>query len=142
MDHLTINDYIEIPLKEFDISYARSGGPGGQNVNKVNSKVILRWAVRSSDTLPGPIQLRFLTKYKSKITLDGEVIVTSQKFRDQGRNFDDCMEKLRLMIVAVVAAPTPRRETKPSRAMKERRVEAKRETSVKKQQRQRPGMDD
>jgi len=57
--------------------------------------------------------------------------VTSQKFRDQGRNFDDCMEKLRLMIVAVVAAPTPRRETKPSRAMKERRVEAKRETSVK-----------
>jgi ribosome-associated protein len=88
------------------------------------------------------VRLRFLSKYASKITIDGEVIVTSQKFRDQGRNFDDCMEKLRAMIFSVVAAPIPRRETKPSRAMKARRVESKRETSVKKQQRQRPALDD
>ena len=142
MDNLSINDYLEIPLKEFDISYARSGGPGGQNVNKVNSKVILRWPVTTSATLPEPVRIRFLSKYASKVTLEGDVLITSQKFRDQGRNFDDCLEKLRTMIVSVVTPPTPRRATKPSRAMRERRVEAKRETSVKKQQRRRPIVDD
>jgi ribosome-associated protein len=132
---LSIGQRIQIPLEEFEITFARSGGPGGQNVNKVNSKAVLRWALMASTSLPYGVKERFINAYGSRLTNDGEIIITSQKHRDQAKNVEDCMEKLRVMIETVAKAPTIRRATKPTRASKERRVESKKEHSLKKQNR-------
>ncbi len=129
---------IDIPAEEFEFTYARSGGPGGQNVNKVNSKALLRWAVASSPSLPEGVRARFCQKFASRLTVDGEVIITSQRYRDQSRNVDDCLAKLQEMIASVATPPVLRRKTRPSRASVERRVETKRKTSAKKVQRRAP----
>ncbi len=141
MSVLTINSRIRIPHAEFEFSFARSGGPGGQNVNKVNSKAILRWPVAHSPALPDDVRARFLGRYRRRLTGQGEVIVTSQRYRDQGRNIADCLEKLHEMIAAVAARPTVRKRTKPSRAAVARRLEGKRHSSSKKQLRRLPPED-
>ena len=123
---------LQIPREEFEFSYARSGGPGGQNVNKVNSKAIMRWAVNSSPSLPEAVRNRFLQKYSSRLTTEGELIIMSQKFRDQARNVDDCLSKLYQMLSTVAQAPMPRRKTKPTRSSVEKRVATKKIVSVKK----------
>ncbi len=71
-----------------------SGGPGGQNVNKVNSKAIMRWFVGTSRRLPGDVRARFMGKYANRINEDGELILVSQKYRDQSRNIEECFDKL------------------------------------------------
>lgn len=139
---LCVGDSLQIPLEEFDFTYARSGGPGGQNVNKVNSKAILRWPIVTSPSLPDDVKQRFLEKFASRITVEGEIVMSSQKYRDQARNVNECLDKLRAMIESVLKRPTPRRATKPSLAAKRRRVESKRETSHKKQSRRAPEIDD
>lgn len=138
---LVISDDVRIPLSEFDISFSRSGGPGGQNVNKVNSKAELRWVVAASSSLPEDVRERFIARYRSRLTLDGDFILTSQRFRDQARNVDDCLNKLKDMIAAVLAAPTPRRPTRPTQASLRRRAQAKRQQSQKKEQRRPPGLE-
>ena len=129
---------VEVPLEEFEFSFARSGGPGGQNVNKVNSKAILRWHVVESPSLPEDVRAMFLTKYANRITAEGDLIIMSQKHRDQSGNMAECLAKLKEMIASVEAPPVQRRPTKPGRVAKQRRVEAKRELSKKKQQRRPP----
>jgi len=132
---LSINSTISIPLQELEFTFARSGGPGGQNVNKVNSKAILRWAVVNSPSLPDGVRSRFLAKYATRLTTDGELIMTSQKYRDQSRNADDCLVKLQKMIALVVARPKTRRPTNPTLAAQERRKKDKQATAAKKQHR-------
>jgi ribosome-associated protein len=122
-----------IPLSEFDFSFSRSGGPGGQNVNKVNSKAIMRWAVSSSQSLPEDVRSRFLSKFSSRITSEGDLIVTSQRYRDQPSNVDDCLQKVQNMVADVLHRPETRRPTKPTFASKQKRVESKRENAKKKQ---------
>lgn len=126
---LDIDGRFAIPANELSFSYARSSGPGGQNVNKVNSKVVLAWSPVRSAVLPGPVRQRFLARYGGKLTKEGEIVVVSQRFRDQPRNIEDCREKLREMIRSVLVAPKPRRPTKPTRGSKERRLTEKRRRS-------------
>lgn len=137
-----VSPSIQIPPEEFQLTFARSGGPGGQNVNKVNSKAVLRWRVAETPSLPFHVRRRFLETFASRITLDGDLILTSQQYRDQASNIDYCMEKLKAMILEVLYPPTPRRPTKPTKASKIRRVNTKRVVSIKKQQRRSPGADD
>jgi ribosome-associated protein len=127
-----------IPLNEFDLRFSRSSGPGGQNVNKVNSKVLLYWDVATSSSLPGAVRERFLQRYGHRLTSDGVLVLSSDRFRDQKRNIDDCLEKLSTMLSTVIAPPTPRRPTKPTKGSKERRLKGKSEHKTKKLMRQKP----
>src|SRR3954462_8834771 len=92
--HLEVTPRLRIPLREFSWSVARSSGPGGQNVNKVNSKVILRWSPRETTSLPADVLARFLSRYGSRLTEEGELIVTSERTRDQPKNRADCLLKI------------------------------------------------
>jgi ribosome-associated protein len=139
---LLIGDKIQIPTEELEFSFARSGGPGGQNVNKVSSKAILRWQVATTSSLPEDVRMRFMTRFANRLTIDGDLILTSQKYRDQTRNIDDCLEKLKEMLEVAANPPKPRRPTKPSLASKQRRVETKRDNARKKVQRRTPSADD
>jgi ribosome-associated protein len=124
-----------IPLREIEIRFVRSSGAGGQNVNKVNSKAVLRWNVAASRALPGDRRQRFVTRFASRLTNDGEVVLTSDRYRDQGRNVADCLEKLRAMLDAVAEPPKPRRATRPSVGSVQRRLAVKRSVGVKKRSR-------
>lgn len=137
-DALIISRSIRIPTSEFEIEMTRSSGPGGQNVNKVSSKVRLRWPVAQSTSIPDDVRQRLLAAQAGRVTTEGELIVTSQRFRDQRRNRQDCFERLRGMILEVLRPPKPRRETKPTRGSQKRRLDAKRRRSVTKRLRGKP----
>jgi ribosome-associated protein len=129
MADLHISARIVIPEEELGFTFARSSGPGGQNVNKVNSKATLRWSPQRSAGLPEDVRERFLTRYASRLTNDGEILITSQESRDQPKNIAICLEKLRSMIAAVVAAPKKRRATRPTKGSKQRRLNDKKQRS-------------
>lgn len=141
-DLLVVNSRIRIPRDEFRFTFVRSSGPGGQNVNKVATKAQMRWAVVDSPSLSTGVKERFLAKYRRRVTNEGELVMSSQRFRDQTKNVIDCFDKLREMIASVATAPTPRKKTKPSRGAKERRIKQKRQQSGKKNLRRKPGADD
>ncbi len=138
---LAVNDQISIPLQEFTFTFSRSSGPGGQNVNKVNTKVTLKWPLAES-SLPPDVKARFRARYRRRINQQDEFLITSQRFRDQGRNVADCLGKLREMILDVATAPKSRKPTSPSRASRRRRVQDKRRQAEKKRLRRRPSPDD
>jgi ribosome-associated protein len=135
---LVINARLKIPLREFRFSFARSSGPGGQNINKVSTKATLRWPVVASRSLPDAVRQRFLAKHRRRVTAEGEVVITSQRFRDAGRNVADCLEKLRQMLAEAAVTPKTRKPTKPTRTSVRRRLDRKRKHSRKKQLRRKP----
>ena len=121
---------IHIPEGEFAWSFVRSGGPGGQNVNKVASKAVLRWDVRHSPSLPPDVKARIEAQQPGRVTTEGELVLTSQRYRDQDRNRQDCLEKLRAIILQTTQVPKVRKKKKPTRASKERRLAEKRHRSA------------
>jgi len=139
---LIVTERVQIPLSELNFSYVRSSGPGGQNVNKVNSKAVLRWNVGRSASLPADVRERFLARYAARLTQEGDVLLASQRFRDQGRNVADCLEKLRALLAAVATPPVLRKATRPSRGAQRRRLEDKRARSRQKSARQKPRSQD
>ena len=135
---LVVTDRIAIPDEEIRFEFARSGGPGGQNVNKVASKATLRWTPSANASMPPAVRDRLLRAVGGKLTVQGELLITSQKTRDQSRNIADCLDKLREIILAVSRPPKVRRPTKPTRGSQIRRVEAKSRRSDAKKLRKRP----
>ena len=130
---LIVSSRIRIPESELRLSFARSSGPGGQNVNKVSSKATLRWTAADSRALPDDVRQRFLSRYRSRLTRRGEIIITSQRYRDQGRNVADARAKLSTMLSAVAAPPKKRKPTKPTKGSVARRIKSKQVVSRKKQ---------
>ncbi len=127
-----INQRFGIPDEELVFTFARSGGPGGQNVNKVSSKAILHWNLSGNSTVPAEVKARLRTLQRNRITGDGELVIQSQEFRDQEKNKSACLEKLREFLVQAWFVPKVRRPSKPTRGSKERRLQAKkRRASIK-----------
>lgn len=129
---IPISESVVIPADELRWEYARSGGPGGQNVNKVASKATLRWAVAASAVLPEAAKARLLAAHPAAVTTEGEFLVTSQEYRDQERNRQRCVEKLTAMVLAALTPPKPRKKTKPSKGAQRRRLEDKKRQGEKK----------
>jgi ribosome-associated protein len=139
---MIINSRIQISDDELRFTFVRSSGPGGQNVNKVNTKAVLRWSVGDSRGVPEDVRARFVERFPQRVTGEGEVVIASQRFRDQRQNERDCLEKLREMLLAVANPPKRRRKTRPTRASVVRRQTEKRAHGQKKRERRRPGFEE
>jgi ribosome-associated protein len=132
---LVVDDRIRIPLRELHFEAARSSGPGGQNVNKVSTKVLLRWSLDATQSLPPEVLARLRARAANRITREGVLVLQSQRFRDRGRNVADCLEKLRALVADAADIPARRRPTRVSRAGVERRLRAKHRTGERKSRR-------
>jgi len=140
---LVVDSQIVIPSEELTLTFARSAGPGGQNVNKVNSKAVLRWNVVKSLRLPPAAKTRLLDRISGRINQAGELVLASDTHREQPRNVSACYEKLRQLILVSLVAPRARIKTRPSRGSIERRLQKKQQISKRKQSRRyRPGRED
>ena len=135
VEPLRINSRITIPAGELRFSFVRSSGPGGQNVNKVNSKAQLRWSVARSAALTEELRERISGRLAKRLNDRGELVLVSQRYRDQLRNIGDCLAKLREMIAAAAATPKRRKKTRPPRSASESRLREKRVKSEKKRRR-------
>lgn len=142
MSDLYVNSRLTISDKEISITAARSSGPGGQNVNKVNSKITLRWSPQLCQELDPAWRRRFVSRYATRINREGELIIHSERYRDQSRNLADARQKLVQMLLDCQSPPKNRKATRPTRASQRRRLDQKRRLSQKKQNRRRPSGDD
>ena len=133
---------IVIPEDELEESFIRAAGPGGQNVNKVSSAVQLRFNVRTSPSLPDEVAVRLMRLAGSRMTREGVLVITAQRFRDQARNRADARERLAAMVAAAEVRPIKRRATKPTTGGKERRLAGKGVRSSVKSGRGRVRLDD
>jgi ribosome-associated protein len=124
---LPITPQLAIAEDELVERFVRSSGPGGQNVNKVASAVELRFDAARSPSLPEDVRARLLARRDRRITDEGVVVISAQRFRTQDRNRQDARERLAAMVLAATVAPVKRVATKPTRASKERRLTGKRE---------------
>jgi len=133
---------VSIPDEELLFSFARSGGPGGQNVNKVSSKAILHWDLVANATVPLDVKLRLRAQQARRITVEGMLVIQSQLFRDQPKNIEDCRQKLAAMIAQALHVPKPRKATRPSRGAMQRRLAAKKRQSQRKANRGQPRVEE
>jgi ribosome-associated protein len=129
-DCLVINDAVAIPLCELVFITSRSGGPGGQHVNKTDSRVTVRWNVPASAALTDDQKQRLLSKLASKLTNDGDLVMHSSTSRSQGQNKEAALQQLAHEIAKGLVVPKKRVATKPSKAKKAERVDAKKHRGV------------
>jgi ribosome-associated protein len=137
MENIFINSRFSVPASELEWSYVRSSGPGGQNVNRTNSCAVLRWNYLNSNSLQAlNLPLAILEKFQALATKEGDLIIKSQTFRDQERNYQECLEKFRSALLRIFHKPKPRIATKPTKSSKRKRLDNKKMNSEKKSLRQ------
>jgi ribosome-associated protein len=139
---ITVNDTVRVPAAAVSVRAVRASGPGGQNVNKVATKIDLRVDLDAIEGLPDAARARLSALARHRLDADGRLVVTSQATRNQARNLEDAREKVRTLIAAALVRPRPRTATRPSAAAREERLGAKRARSAVKRLRARPGAED
>ncbi len=133
---IPINASIILTDTEIELTFSRSQGPGGQNVNKVNSKVTIHWDLKNSPSIAAFIKRRIQSKHGNRLNNDGKLVLSSQQHREQHRNREDCYQKLRVIIVDALKQRKARKTTRPTRASKQRRLDNKKKHSHRKSMRQ------
>jgi ribosome-associated protein len=133
-----ITSSVSIDEREIEITFVRSSGPGGQNVNKVATAAQLRFDVDRSPSLPDDVRERLKAKAGSRLTRDGVLVITARRFRTQERNRADAIQRLLDLIREAATRPRSRRATRPTRASRQRRLDEKRRRSSTKRLRDRP----
>jgi ribosome-associated protein len=131
-DPLNIHEALTLPASELSWTAVRASGPGGQNINKVASKVELRFDLASSQALTQAVKTRLLAIARSRVDAEGRLVVTSQLTRDRQRNLEDARTKLADLVRRALAVPRKRKATRPSLGAKRRRLEGKRRQGEKK----------
>jgi ribosome-associated protein len=138
---IQVTRHIAVDEREIEQHFIRASGPGGQNVNKVATAVQIRFDVAHSRSLPDEVRRRLMRLAGRRMTKDGILVIDARRFRTQERNRQDALKRLLALIRAASVRPKPRRETRPTLASKQRRLEAKRQRSELKRGR-RAGSDD
>jgi ribosome-associated protein len=138
IDSLVLSPTLAIPLSDIEIVYIRSPGPGGQNVNKVASAAQLRFDLMGSPHLLETAKRRAAAIAGSRLTTDGEIVITASRHRTQAMNRDDALDRLAEILRAALVPPKPRRATRPTLASKKRRLEGKAQRSATKKLRSGP----
>lgn len=123
---------VSVPARELVFTFARSGGPGGQNVNKVSSKVVLHWDITSTEALPPDAKARFLSLYANRINTAGQLVLDCSETRSQASNRELCLERLKEMVAKAMTRPKPRIKTKPGKGAKARNRKSREVHSAKK----------
>ena len=133
---IPINASITLTDAEIELTFSRSQGPGGQNVNKVNSKVTIHWDLKYSTSISAFIKRRIQNKYSNRINNDGKLVLSSQQHREQHRNREDCSQQRRVIIGDALKPRKARKTSRPTRASKQRRLDNKKKRSRRKSMRQ------
>lgn len=135
---LELKPWLVIPESEISVEYSRASGPGGQHVNKTETRVTLRLSIPSSPSLPEAVRDKLLSRMRARLTKEGELLVSVDAHRERPRNLAVAYERMQALLQKALVEQKARRPTKPSRGAKERRLKDKRISSEKKQGRRRP----
>ena len=139
MDAIVVTEVVRVPAAALTMRAVRASGPGGQNVNKVASKIDLRVDLDAIDGLADAARERLRALARHRLDADGRLWVTSQATRDQARNLEDARDKIRTLVATALREPKRRRRSRPPPAARERRLESKKHRSTTKRLRDRPG---